>query len=115
MAANAGTILLRNVKTGQTITLDIYVPDAVATNLTFNPSGLSAATSPAAYTVPFDCVIEDVSIAAAPTAVGAIFQSGYTNINGATIRWANQLAANPNRPKLVIPLRAGTILSALQF
>jgi len=57
----------------------------------------------------------DLSIAAAPAAVGAVFQIGDANINFATIRWANQLAANPNRPRLKILLPAGVQISALQF
>lgn len=114
MAANAGTLLMTG-RSGRTYTLDVYVPDATATNLTFSPSGLAASTSPSAWTVPEDCTIRDISIGAAPTAVGAIFQAGYTNINGGTVRWANQLAANPNRPKLSINLARGTILSAVQF
>lgn len=115
MAATNGTLLLRNIKTGQTLTIDLEVPDATATNIHFNPSGLAASTSPASYTVPWDCLIEDVSVAAAPTAVGCIWQSGYTNINGATLRWSQQLSSLPNRPKLRIPLAGGTILSAVQF
>ena len=114
MAANAGTIVLVG-RSGRTYTLDLYVPDAVATNLTFNPSGLAASTSPTSWRAPEAVTLVDISIAAAPTAVGAIVQSNYTNINGGTIRWANQLAANPNRPKFRIGLNAGDIISAIQY
>jgi len=100
---------------GRTYTIDLYVPDATATFLTFNQSGLSASTSPAQFTTQEPMTIVDISIGAAPTAVGAIFQQGQANINGATVRWANQLAANPNRPKLRIPLPGGVQISALQF
>lgn len=114
MAANAGTLVLLG-QSGRTYTVDVYVPDAVATFLTFSVSGLSAATSPSHFTTQEPCTIVDVSVAAAPTAVGAIFQVGDANVNGATIRWANQLAANPNRMKLRIPLPGGVQISALQF
>jgi len=114
MAANAGTLVLLG-KSGRTYTVDVYVPDATATFLTFSVSGLAASTSPNQFTTQEEMTIVDVSIAAAPTAVGAIFQMGQANINGATIRWANQLAANPNRMKLRIPLPAGVQISALQF
>jgi len=114
MAANAGTMVLVG-RSGRTYTMDMYVPDATGTYLTFNQSGLAGTASPAQFTTPEPCTIVDVSIAAAPTAVGAIFQQGQANINGATIRWANQLAANPNRMKLRIPLPGGVLISGLQF
>lgn len=114
MAASAGNIVLVG-KSGRTYTIDTYVPDAVATNLALNPSGLAASTSPTHYTTVEPCTLVDVSIAAAPTAVGAIMQIGDANVNGAAIRWANQLAANPNRPKLRVPLPPGVQISFLQF
>jgi hypothetical protein len=114
MAANAGTAVLVG-KSGRTYTIDMYVPDAVSTFLGFSVSGLAASTSPTHFTTQEPCTLVDVSIAAAPTAVGAIFQKGDANVNGATIRWANQLAANPNRMKLRIPLEGGIQISALQF
>lgn len=114
MAANAGTIVLVG-KSGKTYTVDAYVPDAVATFLGLNASGLAASTSPTTWRVPEDCLIKDISIGAAPTAVGAILQRNNTNENGATVRWANQLAANPNRMKLNIPIYAGDFIGFLQF
>jgi hypothetical protein len=114
MAANAGTIVLLGAS-GRTYTVDMYVPDAVATNLAFNTSGLAASTSPTSFTTQEPCTIVDISIGAAPTAVGAIVQVGDANVNGATIRWANQLASNPNRMKLRIPLPGGVRVSGLQF
>jgi len=114
MAANAGNVVLVG-KSGRTYTIDTYVPDAVATNLALNPSGLAASTSPTHYTTVEPCTLVDISIAAAPTAVGAILQVGDANVNGGAIRWANQLAANPNRPRLRIPLPPGVQISFLQF
>ena len=114
MAANAGTLVAIG-KSGRTYTYDVYVPDATGTYLSFNQSGLAASTSPTQFTTTEPMTIVDISIGTAPTAVGAIFQQGQASINGATIRWANQLAANPNRMKLRIPLSAGVQISALQF
>jgi len=114
MAANAGTLMLVG-KSGRTYSVDVYVPDAVATFLGLNSSGLASSTSPTHYTTLEPCTIVDISVAAAPTAVGAIFQNGDANMNSATIRWSQQLAANPNRPKLRIPVPGGVQLSALQF
>lgn len=114
MAANAGTIVLVGAS-GRTYTVDAYVPDATSTFLALNPSGLAASTSPTTWRAPENCVIKDVSIGAAPTAVGAILQLNNANQNGGTIRWANQLAANPNRMRLNLPVLAGDFVSFLQF
>ena len=114
MAANAGTIKLVG-QSGRTYTLDVYVPDATATTLALNSSGLAGASSPTTWRAPEPCLIKDISIAAAPTAVGAILQLNNANANGGTIRWANQLAANPNRMLLNLPIKAGDFMSFLQF
>jgi len=114
MAANAGTIVLLGAS-GRTYTVDAYVPDTVATFLALNSSGLAATTSPTTWRAPENVTLKDISIAAAPTAVGAILQANNANVNGGTIRWANQLAANPNRMKLNVNIRAGDFVSFLQF
>lgn len=114
MAANAGTVVLVG-KSGRTYTVDAYVPDATATFLGLNSSGLAASTSPTTWRAPEECLLKDISIGAAPTAVGAILQLNNANANGGTVRWANQLAANPNRMRLNVPIRAGDFLSFLQF
>lgn len=114
MAANAGTFVFVGAS-GRTYTVDAYVPDATATNVTFSVSGLATSTSPNYFTTPESVTLVDISIAAVPTAVGAIMAAGDANINGATIRWANQLAANPNRMKLRISIPAGVRFSSLQY
>ena len=114
MAANAGNIVLLG-QSGRTYTIDAYVPDAVSTFLGLNPSGLAASTSPTHYTTTEPCTLVDISIGAAPTAVGAILQVGDASVNGGAIRWANQLSSNPNRPRLRIPLPSGVQISFLQF
>lgn len=112
MAAQAGSLTL--VSKNRTWVVDLYVPDATATFITFNPAGLAASTSPNTYRVPEDCVIYDIS-GAAPTAVGAALSINSAVVNGGTFRWANQLATLPNRQKMNIPLKAGDFIQYTQF
>lgn len=114
MAATAGTLMMRGAG-GRTYTVDLYVPDATATFLTFNSNGLAASTSPADYRVPEDVVIEDIFVAAAPTAVGGSLIVDSANIQGGTVRWAAQLVSLNNRPKLAIGLKKGSIIKIQQF
>lgn len=115
MAASAGTLTMVGKKSGRTFAVDLYVPDAVATNLTFNPGGLAGTGSPATYRVPEDVVIIDISVAAAPTAVGAALQVNGAVANGGAVRWANQLSTLANRQKLALPVNAGDFIAFLQF
>lgn len=115
MAASAGTMVLLGQKTGKVYTVDLYIPDATATKLTFNSAGLAASTSPATYRIPEDCNIVDVSIGTAPTAVGAALSVNSGVVNGGAIRWANQLQTLATRLKLKIPLRQGDFIEWTQF
>lgn len=114
MAAQAGTFVFIGLKSGQTYTVDVYIPDAVATNLTFNSSGLAASTSPNYWKAPEDCVLVDIS-GAAPTAVGATLTLSGALYTGKTFRWANQLATLSTRMRHKIPIPAGEQVGALQF
>lgn len=114
MAATAGTMVLLG-KTGKVYTVDLYIPDATATKLSFNSSGLAASTSPTTYRIPEDCMIVDISIGTAPTAVGAALSVDSAIYNGGAIRWANQLQTLANRLKLKVPLRAGSFIEFTQF
>ena len=114
MAAQQATLTLVG-KSGRTYSIDVHAPDAASTQLCFNPSGAAASTSPSTMRVPEDCVIHDISIAASPTATGAVLYNNSGAILGGTIRWANQLDSLANRQKLKIPLRQGDIISGLQF
>lgn len=113
MAAQNGTFVFVG-KSGQTYTVDVYIPDAVATNLTFNSSGLAASTSPAYWKAPEECRLVDIS-GAAPTAVGATLTLSGALYTGKTFRWANQLATLSTRMKHNIPIPAGEQVGALQF
>lgn len=113
MAAQAGTMICVGAS-GRTYSVDLYVPDAVATQLTFNPAGLAASTSPISWRVPEDVTIVDIS-GAAPTAVGFTLQANGAPISGGALRWANQLATLAKRAPLALKIRAGDFISALQF
>ena len=115
MAAQNGTIVLKGLKTGKTYFLSAYFPDATATALTFNPAGLAGSTSPADYRAPEDCVLTDYSLTAAPTAVGMVLKVNGALVNGGAFMHAQQLAANPNRPKIQIGIKGGDFISALQY
>jgi len=114
MAAQAGT-LKATTTGGKTILIDLYLPDATGTFLTFNSNGLAGTTSEDQHIVAEDMIVEDISVSAAPTAVGASMIVNSGNIPGTAVRWANQLAANPNRPKLAFGLRKGDQIKLQQF
>jgi len=113
MAAQNGTFVFVG-KSGQTYTVDVYIPDATGTQLTFNPSGIAASTSPTYWKAPEPCVLVDIS-GAAPTAVGATITLSGALYTGKTFRWANQLATLATRMRHNIPIPAGEQVGALQF
>ena len=114
MAASNGTLVIAG-NSGKTYSIDAYVPDAVATFLSWNPTGLAASTSPNQLVIPEDGVIVDYVQVAAPTAVGFNIQLDSAAQPGAALRHANQLCTLANRQKLRVPVRRGQILTALQF
>ena len=113
MAASNGTLVISNAQESKSI--DVYIPDATGTLLTWNPTGLAAATSPSQLVIPIDGMITDFVTVAAPTAVGFNFQLDSGALPGAALRHANQLETLATRQRLRIPVRRGQILSALQF
>lgn len=114
MAASNATLVIAG-NSGKVYSIDVYVPDATATYLGFNPTGLAASTSPTQLVVPEDGVIVDYVAVAAPTAVGFNVQLDSASQPGASLRHANQLCTLANRQKLRIPVRRGQILQGLQF
>ena len=113
MTASAGTMVFQG-KSGRIFSVDVYIPDATATLLTFNAAGLAAATSPDSYRVPEDCVLADVTTAAAPTAVGGALKVNSGVVNGGTVRWADRLNTLSNRARFAVPIKAGDFVSILQ-
>ena len=102
-------------QSGKTYSIDLQVPDAIATQVTFNASGLAASTSEKYWSTPEPITIVDISAAGAPTAVGATFTFNGAIMNGNTIRWANQANTLSNRIKLAVPIPAGAQVGMLQF
>jgi len=114
MAAINLTFLYKGLS-GRVYSIDAYAPDAVATQVTFNGSGLAGASSNDYWKVPEAGFIIDNSANGAPTAVGAIVQQDGAEFTNACIRWANQSNALATRPPLAIPIRAGVQLGLKQF
>jgi len=113
MAASAGTITMIGAS-GRTYCVDIFLPDAVATVVTFNPSGKATATSVANIKLPEDVVVTDIATATAPTAVGGVFKLNDAVVNGGCYRYAERLNSLATRSKIAIPIKAGVELSILQ-
>lgn len=67
MAAQAATFNFVAADGTETYAIDAYVPDAVATKITFNGSGLAGTGSDVYWQAPKDCYLVDIS-GAAPTA-----------------------------------------------
>jgi len=113
MAAQQATLTILG-NSGRTFTIDIYAPDAAGTQITFNPSGAAASTSPTTFRIPESGVIVDYAIAASPTATGVVMYRNSGAILGGTLRHANQLVTLANRQKLRIPVQSGDFISAVQ-
>jgi hypothetical protein len=114
MAATAGTLKAVGAS-GRTYLVDLYVPDAVSTSITFNPSGLAGTGSDASWRCPENLVITEISLAGSPTAVGAVLKANGASINGGTFRHANVLATLATRQTFALPIRGGDFISATQY
>lgn len=114
MAAQLGSMTLLGIKSKRTYIIDFQAPDAVATLLTFNPTGAASATSPSSYRVPEDVLIRDMSIAASPTATNVALNINGSVVVGGIVRWANVLNTLPFRVPLNIPVRAGDFIGGIQ-
>ena len=110
-AAEPGTMYATG-KSGRQYVVDLYLPDAVAGLVGFNPSGAAGAASLTYWRCPEDIVIRDISVTTGTTAVGAVFNSSGAVINGAVVRYANHLNTLNNRPRLNIFVRGGELLGA---
>ena len=115
MAATNANMTAVSTSTGARYNIEVYVADAAGTQLTFNPNGLASATSATDWTAPENVIITDISVLAAPTAVGATWTANGATINGATLRWNNQLETLANRIAMAVPIAKGTRVGGLQF
>jgi hypothetical protein len=113
-AAEPGTMYAYG-KSGRQYVVDLYLPDAVAGLIGFNPSGAAGAASLTYWRAPEDVFIRDLSVTTGTSAVGCVFNSSGAVINGAAIRYANHLNTLNNRPVLNIGVRAGELLGAVNI
>ena len=114
MGASAGSLIFQG-KSGRTYHLDVYQPDAVATSLTFNPSGLAGTGSQTTWRAPEDCALISWSVVTGATAVGMSVNLNSSTISGGSIRHATNLNTLATRDKIFIPIRAGDIFSCVQW
>jgi len=108
-AAQNGTMNILG-RSGKTYLIDIYSPDAAATQWTFNSTGAAAATSPTQLRIPEDGNIIDVSIATGTACAGVVFTQDNAQILGGVVRYANVLNTLANRGTSRIPVRGGAFL-----
>lgn len=115
MAATNGVMKFIAVDDGASFTVDTYIPDATATNYTFNNVGLAASTSTTYWTAPEDCILEEIAEGTAPTAVGACITFNGAPVPNMTFRHSTVLATLATRLKFKIFVPKGTQVGALQF
>lgn len=114
MAATTGTVSAKGVTTGQMYHIDAYVPDAVASVWTFDGGGGAGSGTQTFYSFPEPVIIEDISMAAAPTATRGRITAN--NVPTAScIRYGNHLYSLNNRPYIGVKLKAGTQLGILNL
>jgi hypothetical protein len=113
MAASAGTLIAVG-KSGRSYSIDLYIPDAVATLITFGVTGNAASTSSTTWRVPEDVTIVDIATPAAPTATTVTLTANGAAVAGGVLRWTNQLNTLSSRVAMRIPIGAGTFLGGLQ-
>jgi hypothetical protein len=114
MAASNGTLVISYPdQTSEDV--DVYTPDAVATNAGFNKTGLAAATSSTQLVVKKAGMITEYWQVAAPTAVGFIILKNSAPVEGSALRFANCLNTLPQRVKIRIPVAPGDIIQTLQY
>ena len=115
MADQRATMVLKGLQTGRTYSVDVFAPDAAGTQLRYNGSGSASATAADSFRAPENVLIEDISIAASPTATGVVLTKDGNTIIGGSLRWANQLVTTVNRVKLAIPIPAGSFIGGNQY
>lgn len=114
MAAQNGTLTLV-AKNGRTYLVDVYLPDAAANQITFNPTSGAASGSQVSFRAPEDVNIVDLSIAASPTATALQLQINNAAIVGGVARYANCLNTLPYRIPMRIPVKGGDFIAGLNL
>jgi len=114
MAATTASLQAVGLQTGQSYNVDCAVPDAVATQWTFDDGAGATTTSPAWYSFPEDVMLIDISMAAAPTATrGRITSNGVPS--GNVIRYVSHLYSLNNRPRIGVKVKAGNRVGIVQL
>lgn len=115
MAASAGQLSLL-MKDGSTYQIDAYQPDAVATYIGWNASGLAGTASSTTLTIPKGAVaIVGWSVVAGATAVGMNFNINSGAKPGFTVRHSLHLNTLATRQAIFYPVTEGDQVQALQF
>jgi hypothetical protein len=110
------TFQLRNLRTGETYNIDAYIADVDNQAVRFDGSGAGAGTgSQAYYKIPADSVLEDISVVTGPTVITKLaLQADQQFIPGKLCRLSIHLTTLPQRPKLSVGYKAGTLLGAVE-
>lgn len=114
-APRYGTIFARGVRSGKGYAVDLYISDVVSGLGNWDSGAGASSTSDTFFTFGEPVVIYDFSIATGLTDTTAARFVGNGRPSSEVIRWANQLNTLNNRPRLNIPVRAGTRLGMLQL
>jgi len=114
MAAQNGSLYLIGLKSGKSYNVDVYLPDAAGTYLTFSLVGAASSTSANFLVLPEDCQVFDLSMTTAPTATNCTLYADNAPVTGGVIRYANQLTSLPNRQRFNIRLPKGAQFQAIQ-
>ena len=113
MGATFGTLVLSNGS--RTYNIDASIPDAVATNITWNMTGLSGTGTASTFRAPCNGVITDLILGTAPTAVGCTILVNSIPQQGGCVRYITQMINVLRRAPLAIPVKQGDIISAVQW
>ena len=115
MGATYGTLTIRGVS-GRVWNTECYLPDAAAGLWGFSLTGKAAATARTTLTIPESGWITGFVLTTAPTATGAEIMLDSMNVTGGTIRFeVNTTASATVRCPIAIPVKAGQLLSVLNF
>jgi len=116
VTATNGTATFKDLATGESFQVDIYISDVVGANVTFSQTGLAGTGSDAFVRFDHPVVMTDLSIVTGPTVmVGLVPYSNGQVVNGAAYRIANFLNSIQTRPKIALGFAAGKNIQLKQF
>lgn len=112
-APQFATMLIRHLN-GKSESIDVWLSDVDGGALNFDSGAGAGVNSEKFYTFPVPVVIEDFSIAAGMTDTTAMRWAGSGRPTSNILRFANHLNTLSKRPKLNIPVKPGSRISAIQ-